>query len=223
MGHSIARRGPVCDPNPGQFWPGRLARRVLHVHTACCSHSPRPTDPATDLGYLLAKHPGRGADVRACAFGDGPRLLSARRPTSAARRALLLDVDPVGLSRARRSRQRIAARAVRERSTVRRLVLPERGYRAGVRLGARRAAARSRPTLVDTADSTRRRPAVAAVPRRGAACCAGCSSRWDTRVQADPRAAGHRASRIGAAARTSPSPCEHTLPLVRACSPTCTC
>ena len=55
--------------------------------------------PATDLGYLLHKHPGKvqGADL---AFGRAHVFYpeaSAERCTA----ALLLDIDPVGLVRGR--------------------------------------------------------------------------------------------------------------------------
>ena len=53
--------------------------------------------PATDLGYLLGKHPER---CRASSSRTATRTSSIRRrPRSAAPRALLLDIDPIGLVR----------------------------------------------------------------------------------------------------------------------------
>ena len=55
--------------------------------------------PATDLGFLLHKHPEH-VHTREFPFGNA-RSSTRRRPRSAARRRVLLDVDPVGMVRGR--------------------------------------------------------------------------------------------------------------------------
>ena len=118
--------------------------------------------PATDLGFLLHKNPDRVQQF-ALPFGVAHVFYpeaSEERCTA----ALLLDVDPVGLVRGAASGS-LAARAVRQRPAVRRLVVPERGDRAGVRHGAGRQVARTRPELAEQPLPLEARIAVAAVSR----------------------------------------------------------
>ena len=62
--------------------------------------------PATDLGYLLHKHPGR---VQAFDVSVGTRTSSTGGPSERCTAALLLEVDPVGLVRGRRARRLTAS------------------------------------------------------------------------------------------------------------------
>jgi 3' terminal RNA ribose 2'-O-methyltransferase Hen1 len=59
-------------------------------------------EPATDLGYLLHKHPDRVQQV-ALAYGAATVFFPVAEPTRCTA-ALLLDVDPIGLARARGNR-----------------------------------------------------------------------------------------------------------------------
>ena len=88
--------------------------------------------PATDLGYLLHKHPERFQSFD-LSFGKAHVFYpeaSAERCTA----CLLLDVDPVGMVRGKGS-GRGPAGPVRQRPALRRLVVPERGDLPGLRLG----------------------------------------------------------------------------------------
>ena len=127
----------------------------------CCSPSPRPHRPATDLGYLLHKHPERVQSF------DVPRR---RRRTSSTRRptderctaALLLEVDPVGLVRAASGR---ATRfALASTSTTGRTPPRSCSRSRSARCSARRcaAAATDRPELAGAGDPAR---------GRGCRCC----------------------------------------------------
>ena len=120
--------------------------------------------PATDLGYLLHKHPERRRRSRwrsGTAHVFYPEA-SDERCTA----ALLLDVDPVGLVAARRAQPVALDQYVNDRP-VRRLVVHERGDRPvfGTALAGR---CNARPSSRDAA-AARGAPAGAALPRgRGA-------------------------------------------------------
>jgi hypothetical protein len=94
--------------------------------------------PATDLGYLLHKHPGRAQSFD-LSFGRAHVFYpeaEAQRCTA----ALLLEVDPIGLVRHRRGAvgRSGAARPVRERPAVCGLLVPERRDLRGLRQRAGR-------------------------------------------------------------------------------------
>ena len=79
-------------------------------------------EPATDLGYLLHKHPGRlqSFDV---SVGTAHVFYPEATP-SRCTAALLLEVDPIGLVRGRYADRRggVRARPVRQRPPVRGLL-----------------------------------------------------------------------------------------------------
>lgn len=83
--------------------------------------------PATDLGFLLHKHPDRLHETE-LSFGKAhvffPEASEARCEA-----VLLMDVDPVGL--VREGRRRRAARPLRQRPALRRLVVPLGGDEQG--------------------------------------------------------------------------------------------
>src|SRR5881397_15164 len=86
--------------------------------------------PATDLGYLLHKNPARPG-VRS-AVRTGPRLLSRRDGRA-------LHGGPAAGHRPRGTRASPRSvgwsTRVRQRPALRRLLVPERGARAGLRIG----------------------------------------------------------------------------------------
>ncbi len=82
--------------------------------------------PATDLGYLLHKNPGRSHEVE-LAFGKA-RLFYPEANEARCTAALVLDIDPVALVRGKR--QRGAAGAVRQRPALCGIIVPERRYGA---------------------------------------------------------------------------------------------
>ncbi|MCZ1003131.1 hypothetical protein O1M63_42535 [Streptomyces mirabilis] len=91
-----------------------------------------PERPATDLGFLLHKHPDK-AQAFSTSYGTAHVLYpeaSVERCTA----ALLLEVDAVALVRRGKGRAaaepRRRARAVRQRPPVRRLVPARRGAEA---------------------------------------------------------------------------------------------
>ena len=89
--------------------------------------------PATDLGYLLHKHPAR---FQSYDLSFGGRMSSTpRSDDDRCSACLLLDVDPVGIVRGKGAAEGLLV-PVRQRSTLRRLVVPQRGDLAGLRLGA---------------------------------------------------------------------------------------
>jgi hypothetical protein len=73
--------------------------------------------PATDLGFLLHKNPARMHSFD-LSFGKA-HVFYPQAETSHCTAALLLDVDPVQLVRGK-TRRRLHARSIRERSAVRR-------------------------------------------------------------------------------------------------------
>ena len=88
--------------------------------------------PASDLGYLLHKHPDRCQSFD-LSFGKAHVFypeVGAERCSA----CLLLDVDPVGMVRGKS--RRLPARPVRQRPALCRVVVHVRGNCAGVRLGA---------------------------------------------------------------------------------------
>ena len=152
--------------------------------------------PATDLGYLLHKHPDR-VQTFELAFGKAHVFYpeaGGRRDCTA---ALLLDVDPVGLVRGGGSDHR----PVRQRPPLCGLVVPGGGDRAGVRHRARRpvrGAAGAGGDRHPAGGAARR----AALPRRRRASCGACSSRSATRSR-PIRTRSTRWFRSGARAATS--------------------
>ena len=145
--------------------------------------------PATDLGYLLHKHP----DARRRRF----ELAVRRRRTSSTRRRATSAAPRRCCSRSTRSASSAAAAAAERRSRsaqyvndrpVRRVVVPQRRARArssgralaGPLQGAARARRHRR-------SRSRSRTRGAAVPRRRGARCAGCSSRSGYEVAATRR------------------------------------
>ena len=124
--------------------------------------------PATDLGYLLHKHPS-GVQSFDLTFGQGPRLL----PGGAEERctaACCWTSTRLAWSAGKGPKATRRLGPVRQRPPVRRLVVPQRGDRPGLRLRARRAAARTGPELAETAIPLRPVSPVAAVRgRRGVA------------------------------------------------------
>ena len=118
---------------------------------------------------------------RSSSRSAGRTSSTPRRATSAARRRCCSRSTRSGWSRGQRGAARGAARAVRQRPAVRRLVVPERRDRAasfGTALAAGATSGRSWPTtpLPLAAHARGRCPCAAA--RRS---CGGCSSRWATR------------------------------------------
>ena len=104
-----------------------------------------PPAPATDLGYLLHKHPARvqSFDAR---LRPGARLLPGGDRRALHRRAAARRRP--GRAGARRGGRRrgLALDAVRQRPAVRRVVVPERGDRPGVRHARWPARARTGPS-----------------------------------------------------------------------------
>ena len=90
--------------------------------------------PATDLGYLLHKHPARCQSYD-LSFGR-VHVFYPEATDDRCSVCLLLDVDPVGIVRGKGSAEGLLPQYVK-RSTVRGLVVPERGDSAGLRLAAR--------------------------------------------------------------------------------------
>ena len=88
--------------------------------------------PATDLGYLLHKHPERFQSYD-LSFGKA-HVFYPEASDERCRACLLLDVDPVGMVRGK-GQGGGPARPVRQRPALRRLVVPERGDLPGLRLG----------------------------------------------------------------------------------------
>ncbi len=157
------------------------AGSILSAHAADDHHHP----PAGDRPRLpAAQEPGASSRRSTCRFGKAHVFYpeaTAERCTA----ALLLDVDPVGLVRGRKgpAGEGFAARPVRQRPALRRLVVPERGDRAGLRLGARRAGARTARNWPTSPIPLEARLAV--LPCRGGeAFLRRCSSRSATRSTA---------------------------------------
>ncbi len=88
--------------------------------------------PATDLGYLLHKHPDRLQSF-ATAAGAGARLLSRRRPRRGARPRCCSRSTRSALVRGRKgTAATAAARPVRQRPALRRLEHARRGAQGGL-------------------------------------------------------------------------------------------
>ena len=164
-------RLPTPDGRTGREYPSRL---MLLTITTTHRAGDRPRLPA-------AQAPGQGARRSSCASA-GARLLPRGDATTRCTAALLLEVDPVGLVRGGAGpRRRASPRPVRQRPALRRLVVPERG--ASPRSSARRSAgaARSGRSWPTRRSRSRRGSPSLPVPRRRAASCGRCSSRWATR------------------------------------------
>ena len=120
--------------------------------------------PATDLGICCTST--RSGCSRFDAVRPGARLLPGGDATSAARRRCCSTWIRSGWSAAQGGAATRPARPVRQRPALRRLVVPERGDRPGLRHRARgpvQGPARSWPTTPLPLEA---RLAVAAVPRR---------------------------------------------------------
>ena len=111
----------------------RCARGNMGKWTDATDDHDESHRPATDLGYLLHKHPARCQSYD-LSFGS-VHVFYPEATDDRCSACLLLDVDPVGIVRGKGSAEGLAV-AVRERSTLRGLVVPERGDRTGLRLGA---------------------------------------------------------------------------------------
>ena len=93
--------------------------------------------PANDLGYLLHKHPERFQSFD-MSFGR-VHVFYPESDTERCTACLLLDVDPVGMVRGQSIDSRFPAWPLRQRPSVRGLVLHERGDCPGLQLGSARA------------------------------------------------------------------------------------
>ena len=139
--------------------------------------------PATDLGFLLHKHPDR-LQTFSLPFGEA-HVFYPEATEERCTAALLLDIDPVGLVRRGRRRQQLRARRVRQRSPVRRVVVSL--GRARDRLQERDGRDAARGTRSSRRPRSRSRSSLPAVPARGGEpLVRGCSSRSATRVEVDP-------------------------------------
>ena len=98
--------------------------------------------PATDLGYLLHKHPDRLQTFETAA--GAAHVFYPEATAERCTAALLLEVDPIALVRGRTQNERRRARPVRQRPPVRRLQHARGGPQGG---------------LPDRADRPLRRPA----------------------------------------------------------------
>ena len=87
--------------------------------------------PATDLGYLLHKHPGR-VQTFALTFGQA-HVFYPQADAERCTAALLLDVDPHRPGARPRQRSRRPADRLRKRPPLRRVVVHERGHRSRLR------------------------------------------------------------------------------------------
>ncbi len=155
--------------------------------------------PATDLGFLLHKHPAR---VQACEFSFGKAHVFYPEATDErCTAALLLDVDPVGLVRGRGG-EGGAAGPVRERPPVRRVVVPLERAIAQVFGTALAGDASGRPELAATALPLEAR--LAALPCRGGeGFLRALFEPLGYAVDADPSPARRAHSGAGARAGTS--------------------
>ena len=91
------------------------------------------TPDATDLGYVLHKHPDR---VRTVDVGFGrAHVFYPEAGPDRCTASLVVEVDPVALTRGRSGRPGPGLAPVRQRPALRRLVDAERGAGPGLRLG----------------------------------------------------------------------------------------
>ena len=92
--------------------------------------------PATDLGYLLHKHPGR-AHTLSVPFGTATVVYPEARDDLCTA-ALIVDVDPIALGKRPyrgTKRQRRVPRAIRQRPALRGFVVPVGRHRQVLRDG----------------------------------------------------------------------------------------
>jgi hypothetical protein len=94
--------------------------------------------PATDLGFLLHKHPDR-VQTFSLPFGSA-HVLDPEAGEDRCTAALVLDVDPVGLVR---RAQRVRPGRIRQRPALRRVLADVRGVGDGLQDGDGGAAARA--------------------------------------------------------------------------------
>ena len=154
--------------------------------------------PATDLGYLLHKHPDRFQSFD-LSFGKA-HVFYPEAADDRCTACLLLDVDPVGMVRGK-GLGRGPARPVRQRPALRRLVVPERGDLAGLRLGPP-GPLQGPARAGDDADPARRPGSTCCRCAAASGSCGRSSSRWATRSR--PTATRSTSgSPSGARARTS--------------------
>ena len=134
--------------------------------------------PATDLGYLLHKHPDRWQTFD-LSFGQA-HVFYPEASEDRCTACLLLDVDPVGMVRGKRRDQSFLLGALRQRPALCGLVLHERGDLAGFRHGDGWPLQRS-PRTGDDADSVDRPGSMSCRFVAAKISCIGFSSRWVTR------------------------------------------
>ena len=195
---SAARR----NRHDGRVGPGQDVPVLLTIST---THR-----PATDLGYLLHKHPDRVQEFRQ-SFGTSTVLY----PEASDERCtvlLTLDIDPVRLARGRGrdnpAPPRLPApRAVRQRPPVRRL--EPAGRRHGRRVQHRPVRSlRQPPGAGRRADPARGRDPRAALPRRRRPRAPDLrAARVGGRRDADP--AGRALPGVGRLALPAPDPARH--------------
>ena len=159
--------------------------------------------PATDLGYLLHKNPARAQSFD-LSFGQA-HVFYPEASDERCTAALLLDVDPVGLVRNGGAGGRGSAGAVRQRSAVRGLVVPQRRDRAGVR-HALAGTSKERPELARRRSRWSARLRV--LPCRGGeALLRRLFEPLGYAVDADASSAGRAVPRVGREGRTPRSSC----------------
>ena len=150
--------------------------------------------PATDLGYLLAKHPDR-VQTFSLSFGAA-HVFYPQASEDRCTAALLLEVDPVGLSRRKGGEPATLEPYVNDRPYVASSFLSVAIAQVfGSALAGR---CRERPELVDMPHPARRAQlARRPVPRGRAASCARCSSRSATPSRRDQLPLDDTLSRVG--------------------------
>ena len=162
--------------------------------------------PATDLGYLLHKHPDRVQTLRA-ALRQGARLLP-RGERGALHRGAAARRRPGRPGPARAPRERLRPGPVRQRPALRRLVVPV-AWRIAERLRHRagRAAARTARSWPRRRSRSRPGSPVLPVPRRRGARCARLFEPLGYAVEAAQHPARRALPRVGREPLPRPSTC----------------
>ena len=163
---------------------GRASRAVGQTGAGAADpHHHQP--PATDLGFLLHKHPDRAQSFPLS--GGTAHVFYPRRTTSECTAALLLEVDPIGLVRGERGRFASPSTSTTGRTRPARC-WPSRWARCSAR---RIAAAATPPRAGRPADPAADRTCPRCPRAAAPSSCAGCSSRWaGGRGDADPARPG---------------------------------
>jgi hypothetical protein len=129
--------------------------------------------PATDLGYLLHKHPAR---VQRFGLGWGDAVVFYPEATeSRCTAALLLDVNPVALARERE--HQLSAYVSPQAYTVNSMMSTALTEVFRTAMAGR---CEKRPELVNTPLPLEVHPCRRCRVAAARACCASCSSRWAT-------------------------------------------